>query len=81
MICRTILRLHLGEFGTGVSGIVFHTERRHPVGKSMYAKVWREARQLALTPAHAASPLAIVPYDPRHAALSLRLTAVSTRLT
>jgi hypothetical protein len=31
---------------------VFHTERGWPVGKSMYAKVWREARAFALTPTH-----------------------------
>jgi integrase len=70
-----ILRRHLDEFGTGAGGIVFHTERRRPVGKSMYAKVWREARQLALTPTQAASPLAGVPYDLRHAALSLWLNS------
>lgn len=68
-----ILRRHLEQFGTGQGGLVFHTERRKPVGKSMYAKVWREARQLALTPEQAASPLAGVPYDLRHAALSLWL--------
>lgn len=71
----SILRHHLQEFGTGQGGIVFHTERRRPVGKSMYAKVWREARQLALAPAQAASPLAGVPYDLRHAALSLWLNS------
>jgi integrase len=70
-----VLRRHLEEFGTGVGGLVFHTERRQPVGKSMYAKVWREARQLALDPAQAAGPLAAVPYDLRHAALSLWLNS------
>jgi integrase len=70
-----ILRQHLDEFGTGVGGIVFHTERRRPVGKSMYAKVWREARRLALSPAQVDSPLAEVPYDLRHAALSLWLNS------
>jgi integrase len=70
-----VLRRHLEEFGTGVGGLVFHTERRQPVGKSMYAKVWREARQLALDPVQAAGPLAGVPYDLRHAALSLWLNS------
>lgn len=54
---------------------MFHTERGRPVGKSMYAKVWQEARQLALTPEQADSPLASVPYDLRRAALSLWLNS------
>jgi integrase len=41
----------------------------------MYAKVWREARALALTTEQAASRLAGVPYDLRHAALSLWLNS------
>lgn len=70
-----ILRRHLDEFGPGLGGIVFHTEQRRPLGKSMYAKVWREARELAFTPMQAASPLAGTPYDLRHAALSLWLNS------
>ena len=58
-----------------MGGLAFHTERRQPVGKSMYAKVWREARQLALDPVQATGPLARVPYDLRHAALSLWLNS------
>ena len=37
--------------------------------------MWRAARELALTPAQVASPLAGRPYDLRHAAVSLWLNA------
>jgi integrase len=37
--------------------------------------VWDEARNLALTPAQVASPMAGRPYDLRHAAVSLWLNA------
>ncbi|WP_460522287.1 tyrosine-type recombinase/integrase [Flindersiella endophytica] len=74
-ILVAFLRQHLDTFGIGQAGLVFHTERGWPVGKSMYAKVWREARNLALRPEQAESPLAAVPYDLRHAALSLWLNS------
>ncbi len=35
-----------------------------------YGRVWKKARELALTPEEAASPLARRPYDLRHAAVS-----------
>ncbi len=37
---------------------------------SPYSPIWQEARQLAFTPEQVDSPLAGVPYDLRHAALS-----------
>lgn len=74
-ILVSFLRWHLETFGTGQGSLVFHTERGWPVGKSMYAKVWREARSIALKPEQAESPLAAVPYDLRHAALSLWLNS------
>src|SRR5690606_22235475 len=40
-----------------------------------YTAVWRQARQMALTPAQQRSPLAGRPYDLRHAAVSTWLTA------
>jgi integrase len=43
--------------------------------ETAYLKVWRTARQVALTPAEAASPLARRPYDLRHACASLMLNA------
>ena len=42
---------------------------------STYARVWREARTVALTPALTDSPLAKRPYDLRHAGVSLWLNA------
>lgn len=45
------------------------------MGSSTYSQVWRAARELALTPVQAASPLAGRPYDLRHAAVSLWLNA------
>lgn len=43
------------------------------VSSSTYYRVWRDAREFALTPAQVASPLAGRPYDLRHAAVSLWL--------
>jgi integrase len=45
------------------------------VGSSTYSQVWQAAREIALTPAQAVSPLAGRPYDLRHAAVSLWLNA------
>ena len=44
---------------------------RHPV----YTRIWQQAREIGLSPAQAASPLARRPYDLRHAALSSWLAA------
>ncbi|WP_307811710.1 hypothetical protein [Planomonospora parontospora] len=40
-----------------------------------YCEAWKAARHLALAPEQVASPLAVRPYDLRHAAVSLRLNA------
>lgn len=70
-----ILHRHLGQFGTGPDGRLFHGARGGPVPESTYGEVWRTARHQALTPAEAASPLAGRPYDLRHAAVSTWLNA------
>ena len=53
-----ILRAHIEEFGTAPDGRLFRNERGGIVGSTTYSRVWEEARQLAFTPAQAASPLA-----------------------
>jgi integrase len=40
-----------------------------------YGTAWRKAREKALTPVQRRSPLALRPYDLRHAAVSLWLNA------
>ena len=45
------------------------------VSNETYARVWRQARAAAFTPAQQRSPLAKVPYQLRHAAVSLWLNA------
>ncbi|MCF2531331.1 tyrosine-type recombinase/integrase [Yinghuangia soli] len=69
------LRRHLRDFPGAKDGRVFGNERGDLVGSSTYSRAWQEARELALTPEQAASPLAGTPYDLRHAALSTWLNA------
>jgi hypothetical protein len=56
-ILVSILREHIDTYGEGEYR-VFRSGRGGPLQEAAYAKVWRNARQLALTPAQAASPLA-----------------------
>ncbi|GII26502.1 tyrosine-type recombinase/integrase [Planosporangium mesophilum] len=70
-----LLRYHLDHFGTAPDGRLFVGPRGGTIGDSTYAEVWRKARELALTPAEVRSPLAGVPYDLRHAAVSTWLNA------
>ncbi|HEY5987324.1 MAG TPA: hypothetical protein VIV12_13260 [Streptosporangiaceae bacterium] len=74
-ILVSLLRQHVREFGTASDGRLFHGTRGGPLSESVYGRVWRAARQAALGPALAATPLARRPYDLRHAALSLWLNA------
>jgi integrase len=46
-----------------------------PIPNNAYTKAWRDARERVLTPAQVRSPLARVPYNLRHAAVSLWLNA------
>ena len=71
----TILREHVATYGPASDGRLFRNERGGIIGSTTYSRVWEEARQLALTPTQAASPLAGRPYDLRHAALTTWLNA------
>ncbi|MDT0455238.1 tyrosine-type recombinase/integrase [Streptomyces sp. DSM 41527] len=70
-----ILQIHLKEFGTAKEGRVFGNERGGLVGSSTYWRVWEEAREYALAPERAESPLAGRPYDLRHACITRWLNA------
>lgn len=71
----TILREHIGTYGTEKDGRLFRTGKGRPFSSSAYSAVWQEARRLAFTAEQVASPLAARPYDLRHAAVSLWLNA------
>ena len=66
----TILRDHLGQFGTALDGRLFSGVRGGELPTITYRRAWIKARQMALTAAEQASPLARRPYDLRHACLS-----------
>lgn len=70
-----LLQKHLAEHGTAPDGRLFRGEGGGLLSDSVYGRVWEKARQEALTPAEAASPLAERPYDLRHARLSTWLNA------
>ncbi|UUU30896.1 site-specific integrase [Streptomyces sp. CA-210063] len=68
-------RESIQTFGTAEDGRLFFNEHGGIVGSSTYYGVWHEARDLALPPDVADSPLAARPYDLRHSALSTWLNA------
>lgn len=70
-----IWRDSIDTFGTADDGRLFFNERGGLVGSSTYSRVWGEARELGLPPELVNSPLADVPYDLRHSALSTWLNA------
>ncbi|MEV0327446.1 tyrosine-type recombinase/integrase [Micromonospora echinospora] len=70
-----ILRRHVDRFGVADDGRLFRSGKGNVVAASTYSRVWKAARELALTPAQVASPLAGRPYDLRHAAVSLWLNS------
>ncbi len=70
-----LLRKHLTECGTAPDGRLFRAESGDLVSDTVYSRTWEKARQAALTPAEAKSPLAERPYDLRHARLSTWLNA------
>ena len=70
-----ILRCHLEHFHTAPDGRLFVGPRGGSIGDGTYTSVWHKARKLALSLAEYRSPLAAVPYDLRHAALSTWLNA------
>jgi integrase len=71
------LRHHIAEHRIGPHGLLFPARghRTGPVSLVTYTRVWRLAREAALSPAQQRSPLAKVPYQLRHAAVSLWLNA------
>ncbi|WP_232291904.1 tyrosine-type recombinase/integrase [Frankia sp. QA3] len=70
-----ILRRHVDTFGITADGRLFRSGKDGPVKAIRYLARWRQAREIALTPAEQASPLARRPYDLRHAAISGWLNA------
>lgn len=71
----TILEEHIREYGVGRDGRLFRTQTGNPVPVATYTRAWQAAREAAFTPAQQRSPLARVPYQLRHAAVSLWLNA------
>jgi integrase len=65
-----LLRHHLTNFGTANDGRLFRGVRGGELPTITYRRAWIKARQVALTAAEQASPLARRPYDLRHACLS-----------
>ena len=65
-----LLRDHLAEVGTAPEGRLFGGVRGGELPTITYRRAWIKARQIALTEAEQASPLARRPYDLRHACLS-----------
>jgi len=70
-----MLRAHLKEFGTAKDGRLFTNERGGLVGSSTYWRVWRDAREYALSPDLEASILGGRPYDLRHTCITTWLNA------
>ena len=69
-----MLKEHIREFsGKNSDGRVFGNERGGRIVASTYSRVWREARPFAMTPDRVDSLMAAVPYDLRHAGVSLGL--------
>ena len=65
-----LLRDHLANFGQAGNGRLFAGVRGGELPTITYRRAWAKARQLALTSAEQASPLARRPYELRHACLS-----------
>ncbi|GGV00690.1 tyrosine-type recombinase/integrase [Streptomyces spectabilis] len=65
-----LLREHVKEFGTAKDGRLFASERGNVIAASSYSRVWKQTRELALTPHQVSSVLAFRPYDLRHAGVS-----------
>jgi hypothetical protein len=75
---EAIGRVREAEPGLSADAQAIEQENKDTYGGSTYGRVWRAARQIALGPQLAATPLARRPYDLRHAALSLWLNATGS---
>ncbi|WP_344444296.1 tyrosine-type recombinase/integrase [Kitasatospora nipponensis] len=71
----TMLREHIEAHGIAPDGRLFRTSRGGLVQESGYGVAWKRAREAALTPEQATSPLANRPYDLRHAGVSFWLNS------
>jgi integrase len=81
----TLLARHIEQFEVKPGQKLFVTRRGpggkyvptqgQPIPNNTYTRVWRNARQKALSPVQQRSPLAKVPYHLRHAAVSTWLNA------
>ncbi len=71
----SMLRTHYQQHGAAPDGRLFQGTRGGLLSESVYGRTWHQARAIALGPDLAATGLARRPYDLRHAALSLWLTA------
>jgi len=65
-----LLRDHLDSLHPAADGRLFAGVRGGELPTITYRRAWAKARQVALSPAEQASPLARQPYDLRHACLS-----------
>ncbi|MEV0668265.1 tyrosine-type recombinase/integrase [Actinomadura luteofluorescens] len=71
----TLLRHHIKAFNIQPEGRLFVGPRGGIMTDRTYLGMWHKARQMALSPHEAASPLAETPYALRHAAVSTWLGA------
>jgi integrase len=71
----SLLSWHMATFGVAPDGRLFVSPKGGVIGQTVYARVWRQARLLALSPEQAVSVLARRPCDLRHAAVSLWLNS------
>lgn len=70
-----LLRAHIDRFATTPDGRIFRGARGAILSESTYGRIWQRARNRALTPAQAESPLVARPYDLRHSGVTLALNA------
>lgn len=69
------LRAHITEFGTAADGRIFQSLKGEVLAQGTYDRVWKKAREAALSVDQVDSPLGKSPYDLRHACLSTWLNA------
>ncbi|WUH92309.1 site-specific integrase [Streptomyces sp. NBC_00433] len=70
-----MLREHKKRQGLAADGRLFRAAGGGRVRSTEYTDIWKAARQKALTPEDAETPLAEVPYSLRHAGVSLWLSS------
>ncbi|OLM33763.1 phage integrase family protein [Pseudonocardia sp. Ae717_Ps2] len=71
-----LLRAHIARYGTTADGRLFRAMRSEaPLSSSVYGRAWERARTATFTEQVLTSPLALRPYDLRHAAVSTWLNA------